>query len=156
MNSISDYIIWLQDSEEKAPEKRTKQSIRRLISLLLLLEEKRILDNHPLKIFKQMEIMRHKVELNPAKTRRVIETCIKNITKITASSYKFVPPGYYIDQWLWLSGGICTAIGIYVYTATHNALFLILGLLIGWSLGWAIGYLLDKKAKNENRVLAFE
>jgi len=155
MKSISDYLIWLYDLEEKESRPRTRESIGRLISLLNTLEKRRVFDNYPYEFFKRLEIMRYKVEAAPDKAGRIIDAWIKGTSKTLLKLYDFVPSGYYRGQYAVLGGSISVVFSFLTYAASHNIAYMFLALFIIAGLALSAGYLMDMKALREGRVLVF-
>ena len=71
---------------------------------------------------------------------------VDTITKHLQKQHKLVTKGYYVGIWMAIGTGIGTALGI----ALGNPG---IGPALGVGIGLAVGSYLDRKAKNEGRVL---
>ena len=97
-------------------------------------------------------------------SRFTLETYIKplrqaqsKITNILAKELKIVPINYYRN--LWLALGLTTfglPIGVAIGTILDNIGLLGIGLPFGSAIGYAVGTHLDKKAKEEGRLIDIE
>ena len=155
MISVSDYLIWLGDLHEKEDRQKTKESINRLANLLSLLDKKRIFDNHPYEYFKQLEIMRYKIETAPQKTGSIIERWIKSTEKRVALTHKFIPPGYYTGFAASIGASFAFTIALLVYYVSNNIAGTIIAAAAVTASALLTGRYLDKKAEKDGRVIRY-
>jgi hypothetical protein len=156
MKTISEYFNYLDNLNEKTADAKTKSSIQKLKNLLMKLNERKIFDGDAHLIIERLEILEKKHEQNPKKLIQSVWNCYNAIISICAKFYNLVTKGKHQSDWSGMGMSLGMMFGVVVYASTNEVAYIGLGMPFGLFVGWIVGAALDRKAKNENRVLQLD
>lgn len=98
-----------------------------------------------------------KVNSTNGSESKKIQEAYSKILQFIEKKLKLVPKDYYASTWMTLGmSAFGLPIGVVFFASTDNPAFIALGLPIGLGIGSFYGATLDKKAKEEGRVLDLE
>ena len=153
MKSISEYLNYLHALLSKTTDVKIKTSIQKLIILLNELNQRKIFDGDAHLIIERLQTLENKIQENPEKMFQYVLSCHNAIINICSKFFNLVEKGKYQLEWNGLGLSLGLMLGVVVYALTNDDAYIALGLPIGLAIGWGVGSSLDRKAKNENRIL---
>jgi len=153
MKTIPDYLDWLNDLTGRSIDQKTGESIQRLIALLETLVERNVFSKDASKMLQRLESMMFKVERQPERTKYFVDRCFSDLLGISAKFFRLVKKRHYLNEWVANGMSFGVVLGVLAYSFTRDAIYIALGIPVGLAIGVAIGGVLERKAKQEGRIL---